>query len=452
VPALPAAPAFPGSPTHRASLAPTGLPVWSRPLRTWRVGLLGLGTVGQGLVALLERRRQDVERRHGVSFRIEAVLVRDPSKPRRTPPVGIAPTSDAAAFAAGTYDVVVEAIGGLEPAGSLVGAFLARGVPVVTANKALLAERAGEFHALARSRGTALRHEASVAAGVPLFSLLERSLQTTTVARVEAVLNATSHFALARIEAGASLSEALAEARRAGYAEENARLDTSGYDAAQKLSVLVWALSGRCRPWTGIEIEGIEEVTPADAARARVLGGRLLPIAFADLSQPSVVAFVGPTFVPTAHPLASLEGAQNGVRLAGDTIESLFLSGPGAGGTPTAAALLDDLIAVATGAPPGPPPPDPVAANVPLGPPPAAETGWYLALPAAGDRDPADVLRARAAASGVPIETLIEVDESGRRVAIALTRPATRTALRRLSGRLARSDLSLRAFRALPPS
>ncbi|HVG94464.1 MAG TPA: hypothetical protein VND21_08460, partial [Planctomycetota bacterium] len=129
-----------------------------------------------------------------------------------------------------------------------------------------------------------------------------------------------------------------------------------------------------------------------------------------------------------------------------------FLSGPGAGGTPTAAALLDDLIAVATGAPAGPPPPDPVAADVPLGPPPAAETGWYLALPAAGDRDPADVLRARANASGVPIETLLEVDEPGRRVAVALTRPASRTAVRRLSGRLARSGLVLRAFRALPAS
>ncbi|MBI3847754.1 MAG: homoserine dehydrogenase, partial [Planctomycetes bacterium] len=294
--------------------------------RTIRVGLLGFGTVGRGLYALLERRRDATARRHGVAFEITVILVRDVERARDAMPASALVTSDPERFLAGRFDVVVEAIGGVEPAARLVGTLLERGVDVVTANKALLADRWDALHALAAASGARLRWEASVAAGIPVVGLLRRSLQSTQVSRVTAILNATSNLVLTKIAWGSSLEDALLHARRQGFAEADPTLDVSGIDAAQKLAILVATIRSRALAPSEIDVQGIESVRPEDSVRAAAFGGHLKPIAFADLGDARPGAWIAPAFVPDRHPLARVEGTSNGVHLTGDTVSDLFLS------------------------------------------------------------------------------------------------------------------------------
>ncbi|MHC4939439.1 MAG: homoserine dehydrogenase [Planctomycetota bacterium] len=295
--------------------------------RTLRVGLLGLGTVGEAVCTLLRRRRRLLARK-GVRIEPVAALVRT----RR----GRA-TDDARAFLHGDYDCVVEAMGGVDPAFEYVRHFLDRGVPVVTANKALLAERGGEL------AGRPLLGEAAVAAGIPLLRTLDRSLHTSRVDAVAAILNGTSNYALSRIARGATLDSAIEQAQRAGFAEADPTLDLDGTDAAQKLSLLAGKL-GVSLPFAFIERSPLE-VRPADCRRARALGHRIKPVAWSDLRS----GFVAPALVPENHPLALIDDEQNGVVVDGDPLGRLCFSGPGAGGLPTAASIVDDLIAVAKG-------------------------------------------------------------------------------------------------------
>jgi homoserine dehydrogenase len=356
------------------------------PPATLRVGLLGLGTVGQGLCELLERARG----RLPIPFEVARALVRDPARPRRFRPPLV--TADAAAFLAGDYDVVVEALGGVEPAGALVAAFLERGVPVVTANKALLAERGEALQALATRHGAALRFEASLAAGLPILALLERSLQSTAVTEVTAVLNATSNLVLTRVAEGIAFSDAVEEAQRLGWAESDPRLDLSGEDAAQKLRILAWQLTGRAPPRDAFEVEGLGGVRREDTAFP---GWRLKPVAHAVFAGDQARGFVGPALVPEGHPLAGLTGGDNGVLLRGDPIPALFLSGPGAGALPTATALLDDLLAVARGGP------SRSRVRAPTARAPELRTRWLLAAPGAwqGITEPLPSPAARAIAA-----------------------------------------------------
>lgn len=450
VPTVPAA--LPRPRPRRPAPSPARAPRVALAPRPVRVGLLGLGTVGQGLVTLLARRADDLAARHRVAFRVEGVLVRDPSRARRIVPDAAPLTADPAAFEAGDYDVVVEAIGGLEPAGALVERFLRRGVPVVTANKALLADRGPHLAEVAAAHGAALRFEASVAAGLPVFALLEHALQTTTVARVEAILNATSNVVVTRLDGdGASVGAALEQARRWGYAEADARLDTSGFDAAQKLSVLAWTLSGRSLPWHRLEIRGIDDLTPDDAARARALGGRLKPLACADLGGDRARGWVGPAFVPDTHPLAGVRDAGNGVRFVGDTIDDLFVAGPGAGGVPTAAAILDDLVALVAAGDPRPAPR--LVAPRAVGPERPVESPHFVAVPLGAAEDAAraaDRVRTAFAAASLALTEAVVRAETRGPVLVGLTPSAPPRAVRAAATRCARAGLEVRAFRALP--
>ncbi|MCR4316696.1 MAG: homoserine dehydrogenase [Planctomycetes bacterium] len=315
--------------------------------RVIRVGLLGLGAVGQGLVELLRSQRETLRERHEVVFVIDRVLVRDQYKTRREVPRGAVLTADIDEFLSGDYDVVVEAIGGIEPAGSLIRACLERGIPVVSGNKTLLAERADELHALAARAGTSLIYEASVAAGIPVLRLLSTSLQTTKVRRLTAILNGTSNYILTRVSQGLSLEAALKEAQDLGFAEADPAFDLSGRDAAQKLCVLWRGLGAGSLRESAIRVEGIDRVSLDDVRLAKELGLALKPVAFAQLAEDEQLAFVAPSAVCAQHPLASVVSEQNGIRLEGDTISDLFLAGPGAGGVPTASAIVDDLLALA---------------------------------------------------------------------------------------------------------
>lgn len=422
--------------------------------KTLRVGLLGLGTVGQGLCALLEDKRDFLLSRHGVDLRVSRVLVRDMGRERRVRPPGASFASDAESFLESDFDIVVECMGGIEPAGSYIAAFLKRGTPVVTANKALLAEQGEALLALAARYGTQLRFEASVAAGIPILGLIERSLRTFTVTRVCGILNGTSNYILTRMaEEGDSMANALEEAKRLGFAEVDPSLDLSGMDAAQKLSVLVRAL-GRTLPLKRVEVTGLDEVRAEDCDRARAFGCVLKPVAAAELAGNPAQGFVGPALVREDHPLAGVVGVTNGVHLLGNPLGALFLSGPGAGGPPTAASILDDLMTLALGFPA---PPHGECAEESAAPGREAEGmpgRWFLSFTLGERTSSADDLLDFVSSTGLTFRELREFKEGGALTLAGLTAKTRPERIERLTD-LLRAMKSLRrfiAFRMLDPA
>jgi homoserine dehydrogenase len=310
-------------------------------VRTIRVGLLGLGQVGQAVARLAADWTAAADA--GLRFRIEQALVRDVAKVRRCakPP---RLTTNPSAFMRGQYDVVIEALDAVEPARTLVARLLGRGTSVVTANKALVAAHGSHLEAIAAARGCTLRYEATALAAVPFLGTLAARPLVASVTRLLAIVNGTTNFILSSLAEGTSFDAALARARELGYAEPDASRDLDGHDAADKL-VLLTSLFGWGRlSHEPLEVSGIRSVTPDDLAAARAAGGTIKPVVSAERDATGVQAFVGPAFVPAGEPLASLGGALNGIRLDGRFVSNLFFSGPGAGPGVTAATLLDDAI------------------------------------------------------------------------------------------------------------
>ncbi len=313
-----------------------------RSVRTIRIGLLGLGQVGQAVARLAADRASCADA--GLKFHVEQAFVRDLSKPRQCPKVPRL-TSDAASFLRGRYDVVIEALDAAEPARTLVSRLLGRGVAVVTANKTLVAQHGSHLAATAADRGVAFRYEATALAAVPFLGTLAARPLVASVNRFTAIVNGTTNYVLSSLgESGTSFAEALHRARLLGYAEPDASRDVDGLDAADKL-VLLTALFGWGRVLREpLDVTGIRDVTADDLAAARSLGGTVKAIAFAERDASGVRACVGPAFVPLSEPLASLGSALNGIRLDGRHVRDLFFSGPGAGPDVTAATLLDDAV------------------------------------------------------------------------------------------------------------
>jgi homoserine dehydrogenase len=308
------------------------------------IGLLGLGNVGNGVVRAT-RLAADVLRARGLRVRVEAALVRDESRARSEGAHVPLVTASVPAFFARRYDAVVEVLGGVEPAASLVARLLESGTPVITANKSLLAARGGTLATLAKTRNTHLLFEASVVAGVPFLDAIARRPLAGAIDRIEAILNGTSNFIISVMESeGASLDEALARAQALGYAEPDPRNDVSGRDAAEKLCVLLRHLGIADVAPHRIRTAPLTGIGPEDVERARRAGGALKPIARATrLPDGSIAASVGPEVLPGDHPLARVRGALNGVLLESRFAGPLFYSGPGAGPDVTAATILDDL-------------------------------------------------------------------------------------------------------------
>lgn len=357
-------------------------------VRTIRIGLLGLGQVGQAVARLAGDRGAAANA--GLRFRIEQALVRDVAKSRRCrkPP---RLTSNPSAFMRGEYDVVVEALDAIEPARTLVARLLGRGTSVVSANKALVAAHGPQLGAIAAARGCTFRYEATALAAVPFLGTLADRPLVASVNRVLAVVNGTTNFVLSSLAEGASFDAALVRARELGYAEPDASRDLDGHDAADKL-VLLTSLFGWGRlSREPLDVTGVRAVTPVDLAAARAAGGTIKPVVSAERDASGVRAFVGPAFVPATEPLAALGGALNGIRLDGRYISSLFFSGPGAGPDVTAATLLDDAAqaAVTTRTAPAPR----VLADHPVFPS-SPSTEWFIRLTFPG------VLPAEAAATG----------------------------------------------------
>jgi homoserine dehydrogenase len=316
-----------------------------------RLGLLGCGNVGGALVQLVGERRAEIAARTGLDLSITKVAVRSTAKARG---IDFAPgvlTADAAAVVHDPdVDVVVELIGGIEPARELILDSLKTGKPVVTGNKELLANHGTELFAAADAAGVDFLFEAAVAGGIPLIRPLRESLVGERISRVMGIVNGTTNYILTRMtESGASYHDALAEAQSLGYAERDPTADVEGYDAGAKAAIIATIAFGRRIVAGDVYHEGISAITAADIAVAERLGYRIKLLAIAEQydegdGEPSIGVRVHPALVPVHHPLASVRDSFNAVFVQGAAVGDLMLYGRGAGGLPTASAVLGDVI------------------------------------------------------------------------------------------------------------
>lgn len=325
------------------SAAPLPFAHAERPLR---VGLLGAGTVGAALIRLVAAHPH---------LEVRRALVRDLGRPREIPHPERLLTTDPDEALDGV-DVVVELLGGLEPATSLVLRALAAGKPVVTANKALLAERWSDL--LPYLRAGRLRFEASVMAGTPVIGPLTGALRGSSPRELHAILNGTCNYVLGRLEQGDAYEDAVAEAQRLGYAEADPTLDVEGFDAAHKLTVLARLAFDPELAWEELRAStnGISHLTPAIVREAMEDGGRVRLLGSIVPRDGRWEARVRPVYLPADHPLAGAATERNGLLFVGDAVGEVLLAGAGAGAMPTASAVLADLLAFAEGRP-GPVPP-----------------------------------------------------------------------------------------------
>jgi len=310
------------------------------------IGVLGAGTVGGTLITRLVQDRAAITAKTGLDLRVLRVAVRDLSKPRSfNLEYGILTDDLESVVHDPEIDLVVELMGGRDLAGDLVLAALEAGKPVVTANKELVASRGPELIAAAERSGVPLLFEAAVGGGIPIIRPLSETLAGEPIDRVLGIVNGTTNFILSRMaDDGADYSDALAEAQELGYAEPDPTADVSGADAAAKAAILASLAFGT---WVGIDDvyhEGIEDLSPVDMAFAAEFGYVVKLIGIAERTGGGVSARVHPVMIPTTHPLAAIRGATNAIFIEGPSVGELLFAGPGAGGDPTATAVLGDVI------------------------------------------------------------------------------------------------------------
>ncbi len=321
---------------------------------TLKVALLGCGVVGSEVARLLTEQADDLALRIGARLELAGIAVRRVGHRRDAAIDTSLLTADAQALVSRPdVDIVVEVIGGIEPARTLMLSALKTGRPVVTANKALLAENGAEIYGAAREYGADLYYEASVAGAIPLLRPLRESLAGDTVHRVLGIVNGTTNYILDRMDSsGAGFAESLEEAQALGYAEADPTADVEGFDAAAKAAIL--ASLAFHTPVTAADVhrEGITEVTAADIGSARALGRVVKLLAICERcagnnGRGGISVRVHPAMIPRSHPLAAVSEAYNAVFVEAQSAGRLMFYGAGAGGTPTASAVLGDLVAVA---------------------------------------------------------------------------------------------------------
>lgn len=312
------------------------------------IALLGAGTVGAAVARVLAGHPERLAARSGGPLTLLCVAERDAERRRRLDLPGVTLLDDAAAaLEVPGVEVVVEVMGGLEPAGAVLDAALRRGLGAVTANKALLASRGHDLAARVQPASGGLAFEAAVGAAIPVLAALRDSLGGDEVGSITAVINGTTNYVLGRLEAGASLDEAVAEAQRNGFAEADASADLDGHDATQKLCILAWfGLHARVEPGQ-VDRTGIRTVTPGHAAAAARAGAPIRLVASARRAPGGLSLGVQPLAVPREHPLGSLAGADNAVVVESDLAGTLVLRGRGAGAEAAASAVLGDVVQVA---------------------------------------------------------------------------------------------------------
>ena len=323
-------------------------------MKPLNVAVLGCGSVGSQVVRLLTEQAGDLNARVGAPVQLVGVAVRRIDAPREVEvPEGLLTTDAAGLVARDDVDVVVEVIGGIEPARSLILAALESGASVVTANKALLAEDGPTLFEAAEKAGRDLYYEAAVAGAIPILRPLRESLAGDRVTRVLGIVNGTTNFILDKMDTtGAGFEEALEEAQELGYAEADPTADVEGFDAAAKAAILA-SLAFHTRVTAAdVHREGITDVTATDIASARDMDSVVKLLAIAEVSTGSsgeegVSVRVHPAMIPRSHPLASVREAFNAVFVESEAAGQLMFYGPGAGGAPTASAVLGDLVTVA---------------------------------------------------------------------------------------------------------
>ena len=314
--------------------------------------MFGFGTVGGGVARLLSEEGERIARRAGRPIHLNIIVVRDPKRSRSAAvPPGTRLTDDPrAVLDHPELDVVVEVAGGIDPAREWLTQALRGGKHVVTANKALLAEHGADLMAEAGKAGRALAFEASVGGGVPVIQALTVALTANRVDALAAILNGTCNSILTeRTESGRSYQDALARAQAQGFAEADPTLDVDGTDTAHKLAILTWlAFDHRIGP-ASIPRRGIDTLDELDLRFATELGYAVKLLAWAERREGTVAPRVAPTLVKRGTPLAEIRGPFNAIRIVGDAVSEVVLTGQGAGGSPTASAVVGDLIDVATG-------------------------------------------------------------------------------------------------------
>ena len=300
-----------------------------------RIGLLGRGTVGSAFAELIAQRGGAVEATAGRRPEISGVLRRS--------------EGDFEEILAGS-DLIVELIGGIEPARSYMLAAIAAGKPVVTANKQLIAQHGDELFAAAREAGVQLRFEAAVAGAIPIIRVVQESLGALEIERISGIVNGTTNFILSEMAAtGADYEEVLARAQELGYAEADPTEDVNGADAAAKMAILARLAFDTPVSLGDVSFEGIEEIRPDDIAYASELGLSLKLLGVAERHGDAISARVFPCFLYGGHPLAPVEGPFNAITVEAPSITEITMSGPGAGGIETASAVLGDVVSILAG-------------------------------------------------------------------------------------------------------
>ena len=319
--------------------------------RVVRVGLLGAGTVGSGVWRILHEHADSIATRTGARIEVTRVAVRDRSRPRDVAiPDHVLGDDAMAVVEADDVDLVVEVMGGREPAGALIRRALELRKPVVTANKELIAHEGPALTAMARAAGVDLAFEAAVAGGIPIIRPLRASLAGDRVTRVVGILNGTTNYILTRMtEAGEDFADVLADAQAAGYAEADPSADVDGHDAAAKTAILATLAFDVAVHADDVYREGIRGVSAADLRVAQRLGYVIKLIGVANVVDGRVGVRVHPAMLPADHPLASVRGVFNAVYVEADATGPLMFYGKGAGAMPTGAAVVGDVIDAARG-------------------------------------------------------------------------------------------------------
>jgi homoserine dehydrogenase len=318
-------------------------------MRTVRVGLIGLGTVGSGVVEILRRHREDFQRRAGVDIELARFADRQEERFAALELPAEACSTDAQALIDDpSVDVIIELIGGTGVARDVVLASLKAGKSVVTANKALLATHGEEVMQVAEEHGVDIRFEASVGGGIPIIEPLKHSLTSNEILKVMGIVNGTTNYMLHRMaEDGLDYDSALKEAQARGFAEADPTADVDGLDAAAKIAILA-SIAFNSRVVMGqVPTEGIRGLAPADIEYAQEMGHTIKLLAIAQRDKGSVDIRVHPTMIPNSHPLASVNGVYNAIYVVGDAVGETMFFGEGAGSLPAASAVVGDLIETA---------------------------------------------------------------------------------------------------------
>ncbi len=393
------------------------------------VGMIGLGTVGAAVAARLLGEWDLLGGRAGAVPVLRRVAVRDTSRRRDLPPV-IRLDGDARALVDDpAVAVVVEVMGGVDEASSLIERALRAGKPVVTANKAAMAAHGLALAALAHETGTSLRYEAAAGAGLPVVAMLRDSLRGDRIDALEMIINGTTNIMLTRMERdGASLGEALRDAQRRGFAESDPSADIDGHDAAAKLVLLGRLAFDAALDTDDVAVAGIRELDRADVGCARVLGASVKLVAHAQRTPGGVALSVRPTVVCAGHPLHGVDDDANAVVVCTDLAGPVVLRGRGGGGASTASAVVSDVVAAVRA--PDEPPPLPVdpAESADPG---AVERGGYVRVHLAATADAGQLVRAALEDRGLVVLASTELSPDGGEQIALLTAPAPREMLDR---------------------